>query len=113
MKEIFILGGPNGAGKTTAAEVLLPQELRLKFFLNADEIVRQLSPGDFDLTELRAGKLMLRRMRELIRDDQSFALRRAAQGNRIFALSGNADRWAGPSPCYFFGCHPRKSVSGE
>lgn len=40
MKDIFILGGPNGAGKTTAANVLLPEKLRIYAFLNADEIAR-------------------------------------------------------------------------
>ena len=42
MKDIIILGGPNGAGKTTAAKMLLPHELRVREFVNADEIARGL-----------------------------------------------------------------------
>ena len=36
LKDIIILAGPNGAGKTTAAPVLLPQELGIREFVNAD-----------------------------------------------------------------------------
>lgn len=48
MKDIVILGGPNGAGKTTAARVLLPKSLELFDFLNADEIAREISPGNVE-----------------------------------------------------------------
>jgi len=40
VKDIVILGGPNGAGKTTAARALLPQELNIREFVNADEIAQ-------------------------------------------------------------------------
>jgi predicted ABC-type ATPase len=45
VKDIVILGGPNGAGKTTAAQVLVPQRLEIREFVNADEIARGLSHG--------------------------------------------------------------------
>ena len=44
MDDIVILGGPNGAGKTTAAQVMLPKQLDIREFVNADEIARGLSP---------------------------------------------------------------------
>jgi len=44
-KPIFvILAGPNGVGKTTGALSILPQELRIIHFVNADLIARGLSP---------------------------------------------------------------------
>jgi predicted ABC-type ATPase len=46
--EIVIIGGPNGAGKTTAAQVMVPQSLEIREFVNADEIARGLSPFDPD-----------------------------------------------------------------
>jgi predicted ABC-type ATPase len=58
-KDIFILGGPNGAGKTTAADVLLPKELRLDAFLNADEIARRISPDNVEAAAFEAGRLMI------------------------------------------------------
>jgi predicted ABC-type ATPase len=72
-KDIFILGGPNGAGKTTAARVLLPQKLPIDAFVNADEIVRRISPDNVDSAALLAGRLMIARMRELVRTGESFA----------------------------------------
>jgi predicted ABC-type ATPase len=44
VKDLVILGGPNGAGKTTAAQRLLPADLSIREFVNADEIARGLSP---------------------------------------------------------------------
>lgn len=86
MKDIFILGGPNGAGKTTASRVLLPEALHLRLFLNADEIARQLSPVDSDATALRAGRLMIERMRELVRTGQSFAFETTCSGKSYLRM---------------------------
>lgn len=71
--EIVIIGGPNGAGKTTASQFLVPQNLKIGEFVNADEIARGLSPFRPEHTALLAGRLMLERMRELIKSRQSFA----------------------------------------
>jgi predicted ABC-type ATPase len=62
VKDIFILGGPNGAGKTTAANVLLPEKLRMGAFLNADEIARDLSPENVESAAIAAGRLMIEKM---------------------------------------------------
>jgi predicted ABC-type ATPase len=86
MKDIFILGGPNGAGKTTASRVLLPEALHLSLFLNADEIARHLSPVNSDATALRAGRLMIERMRELVRTDQSFAFETTCSGKSYLRM---------------------------
>lgn len=73
MKDIVIIGGPNGAGKTTAAPVVVPQELGIREFVNADEIARGLSPFNAEGAALAAGRLMIERMRSLVRGGQSFA----------------------------------------
>jgi predicted ABC-type ATPase len=73
LKEIVILGGPNGAGKTTAARVLLPSRLRANTFINADEIARRISPANPERAALAAGRVMLRRLRELISAGTSLA----------------------------------------
>lgn len=72
-KDIFILGGPNGAGKTTAARTLLPAWLPVDAFLNADEIARKISPENVDAAALAAGRTMLERMRNFVRQGASFA----------------------------------------
>lgn len=85
-KDIFILGGPNGAGKTTAAEILLPQRLRIDSFLNADEIAREISPDDVDAAAFAAGRQMIERMRALVQDGRSFAFETTCSGKSYIRL---------------------------
>jgi predicted ABC-type ATPase len=85
-KDIFILGGPNGAGKTTAASVLLPEKLRLNAFLNADEIARIISPDNVEAVAFEAGRLMIERMRDMVRDGQSFAFETTCSGKSYIRL---------------------------
>jgi predicted ABC-type ATPase len=80
VKEIVILGGPNGAGKTTAANVLLPEFLGTYKFLNADEIAREVSPGNVESAALAAGRILVERMRRYIRQGESFALETRCAG---------------------------------
>ena len=80
MKDIIILGGPNGAGKTTAAQVLIPREFEIREFVNADEIARGLSPFNVDSVALKAGRLMLERVDELVRANVSFAFETTCAG---------------------------------
>ena len=37
MSNLYIMAGPNGAGKTTAAYTVLPEVMKTKEFVNADE----------------------------------------------------------------------------
>lgn len=66
MPTLYIIAGPNGVGKTTFADSFLPDEARQLEFVNADLIARGLSPYDPDSVSFEAGKIALRRMRELI-----------------------------------------------
>ena len=73
-KNLYIIGGCNGAGKTTASYTILPEILDCKEFVNADEIARGLSPFNPDSMAIEAGKLMLKRIKELLGRDESFAI---------------------------------------
>ena len=86
MKEIVIIGGPNGAGKTTAAQLLVPKALNIGAFVNADEIARGLSPFDPERMAVAAGRLMISRMRDLIRDEESFAFETTCSGRSHLSL---------------------------
>ena len=66
MPTLYIIAGPNGVGKTTFADRYLPDEARQLEFVNADLIARGLSPYDPDSVSIEAGKIALRRIRELI-----------------------------------------------
>lgn len=71
--EIIILAGPNGAGKSTLAPFLLRDWLGLMEFVNADVIASGLSAFEPERAALEAGRIMLRRLRELAAQQQSFA----------------------------------------
>jgi len=60
MSNVVILAGPNGAGKTSAAPTLLPDELRVAEFVNADVIARRLSGFSAGAAAVEAGRIMLR-----------------------------------------------------
>ncbi len=74
MPNLFIIAGPNGAGKTTYARRFLNEELRIGEFVNADLIAAGLSPFAPDKAAFEAGRLMLKRLRDLAarREDFSF-----------------------------------------
>jgi predicted ABC-type ATPase len=72
-KKLYIISGCNGAGKTTASFNILPDLLNCKEFVNADEIARGLSPFQPERVAIEAGKLMLRRIDELINSKQDFS----------------------------------------
>jgi len=65
LPQIVILAGPNGAGKSTTAPSLLRGALGVTEFVNADVIARGLSAYDPGAAAFAAGRVMLRRMRDL------------------------------------------------
>lgn len=74
MPNLYIIAGCNGAGKTTASFNVLPQILKCKEFVNADEIAKGLSPFAPESVAIQAGKLMLQRIEELLTERVSFAI---------------------------------------
>lgn len=64
----------HGAGKTTASFSLLPEILNCKEFANTDEIAKGLSPFQPEQVAIDAGRLMLKRIDELIENNKNFAL---------------------------------------
>ena len=81
---IIVLAGPNGAGKSTAAPVLLHQHLAVNEFVNADTIAKGLSAFRPEDVALKAGRIMLQRLRELADQHQSFAFE-TTLASRTFA----------------------------
>ena len=74
MKNLYIVSGCNGAGKTTASYTVLPEILECREFVNAGEIARGLSPFNAESVAIEAGKLMLQRIEELLKEDVTFAI---------------------------------------
>ena len=72
-KNLYIIAGCNGAGKTTASFTILPEIIECKEFVNADEIAKGLSPFQPEKVAFEAGWIMLKRITELLENEESFA----------------------------------------
>lgn len=73
-QQLYIIAGCNGAGKTTASYTILPKIIECKEFVNADEIAKGLSPFQPDRVSFEAGRIMLKRVDELLNKKENFAL---------------------------------------
>jgi predicted ABC-type ATPase len=73
MPKLYIISGCNGAGKTTASYTVLPEMLKCREFVNADEIAKGLSPFSPESVAIEAGRIMLSRIKELIAQRVDFA----------------------------------------
>ncbi|MGB3851590.1 MAG: zeta toxin family protein [Tunicatimonas sp.] len=73
MKNLYVVAGCNGAGKTTASYTILPEILNCKEFVNADEIARGISPFQPEKVGIEAGRMMLKRIKNLLEAGESFA----------------------------------------
>ena len=77
---LCIIAGPNGSGKSTIApEVLRGFDPALPY-VNADDIARELSPGDVAKAAVEAGRIAVRRMNALLEAGASFALETTLSG---------------------------------
>jgi predicted ABC-type ATPase len=72
-KNLYIIAGCNGAGKTTASFTILPEIILCKEFVNADEIAKGLSPFQPEKVSFEAGRIMLNRINDLLKNNESFA----------------------------------------
>jgi predicted ABC-type ATPase len=80
VKKILMIARPNGAGKTTMTMELVSDQTVLYEFINADEIARGLAPLHPESMALTASKLMIKRLKELLDLQKSFAFETTASG---------------------------------
>lgn len=73
LANLYIIAGCNGDGKTTASFTVLPELLQVREFVNADEIARGLSPFQPGKVSIEAGRIMLRRLQDLLVQQADFA----------------------------------------
>jgi predicted ABC-type ATPase len=93
LPSLFIIAGCNGAGKTTASFTVLPELLNIKEFVNADEIARGLSPFQPEKVSIEAGKIMLKRIDELIFQRQDFAFETTLASKSFVSLCSEARKY--------------------
>ncbi|MEN9843574.1 MAG: hypothetical protein RLZZ612_1403 [Pseudomonadota bacterium] len=80
---VVVFAGPNGAGKSTHAEAILAT-LGIDVFVNADHIARGLSGRNTEAVAFEAGRIMLRRLRQLSASREDFAFE-TTLSSRTFA----------------------------
>ncbi len=85
-----IVAGPNGSGKSTFALDYLPEFAGSIEYVNPDLMAQGLSPTDIALSALKAGKLTLRRIAELIERRVSFGFESTLAGRGHLKLLTDA-----------------------
>jgi predicted ABC-type ATPase len=85
-KHLHVIAGPNGAGKTTFASKFLPDFAHCEAFVNADLIARGLSPFAPESAAIKAGKLVLQNIGELMQAGRSFGLETTLSGKSYQTL---------------------------
>jgi predicted ABC-type ATPase len=81
---LIVLAGPNGAGKSTTAPMLLRDAFAVDEFVNADAIAQGLSAFAPETVAIEAGRIMLKRLKELAAKRVSFAFE-TTLASRTFA----------------------------
>ena len=79
MPNLYIIAGCNGAGKTTASYTILPEILNCKEFVNADNIAAGISPFNPESVAIEAGRIMLKRINELLEEEVQKILEKQAE----------------------------------
>lgn len=85
-KRFYIIAGCNGSGKTTASDTILPHALKCRFFVNADNIAKQLSPHNVESAAIRAGRIMLNRIDLLLSHRATFSIETTLASRSYFHL---------------------------
>ena len=83
---VYVIAGPNGAGKTTFATEFLPDFVNCREFLNADLIAAGLSPFAPETQDVRAGRLLLTRIKELTAAKETFGFETTLSGRGYIRL---------------------------
>jgi predicted ABC-type ATPase len=112
MPTIYVIAGPNGVGKTTFADEYLPDEIKQLEFINADLIARGLSPYDPEAVAIEAGKIALKRIRELIAQKSSFTWETTMSGRTAVVWLRQAREAGYILKMYFLWVrHPETTIS--
>ena len=85
-----VVAGPNGSGKSTFALRYLPDFAGSVEYVNPDLMAQGMSPTDIRLSAIKAGKLTLERIAQLISERASFAFETTLSGRGHLRLLSEA-----------------------
>lgn len=112
MPNLYIMAGPNGAGKTTAAYTLLPEVMKAKEFVNADEIARGISPFNVEAVAFEAARIMLQRIKLLMNQGVDLAIETTLSTRSYVQTIRHAQQMGYSVSLYYFWI-PSAEVSKE
>lgn len=98
---VVVFAGPNGAGKSTHADAILAA-LGIEIFVNADYIARGLSGRHTDAVAFEAGRIMLRRLRQLADSRADFAFESTLSSRTFAAFLGTLKQQGYAVAIYYF-----------
>ena len=99
---VYVIAGPNGAGKTTFASEFLPDFVDCREFLNADLIAAGLSPFAPESQNIRAGRLLSERIKELGEAKQDFGFETTLSGRSYVRMLKDMQQQQGYRVVLFF-----------
>ena len=85
-----VVAGPNGSGKSTFVLRYLPDFAGSVEYVNPDLMAQGMSPTDIRLSAIKAGKLTLERIAQLISERASFAFETTLSGRGHLRLLSEA-----------------------
>ena len=98
---VVIFADPNGAGKSTHADAILAA-LGIETFVNADYIARGLSGRNTEAVAFEAGRIMLKRLRQLAEDKADFAFESTLSSRTFAAFLETLKRQGYSVAVYYF-----------
>lgn len=98
---LYLIAGSNGSGKTTFAREFLPQFVHCREFLNADLMAAGISPFDPETAALRAGRLLLERIKELTAARKEFGFETTLAGKSYVIMLRRMKEQGYRVHCYF------------
>ncbi len=81
MKILYIIAGANGSGKTTFAKSFA--EFNNMYFINADEIAKELDKNNITKYQFKAGKIFFQRFKEKLMLEKSFIIETTLSGKYL------------------------------
>ena len=81
MKTLYIIAGANGSGKTTFAKSFA--SLNDLYFINADEIAKELDSKDISRYKVKAGKIFFHEFELNLKKNKSFVIETTLSGKYL------------------------------
>ncbi len=81
MKTLYIIAGANGSGKTTFAKSFA--SFNDLYFINADEIAKELDSKDISKYKVKAGKIFFQELNDNLKKDKSFIIETTLSGRYL------------------------------